>query len=50
MVFLFTDKNWFKHLNNDDYKFIPTQMKKLIGFAKANNFTKKQAAFLEDKE
>ena len=32
---LFTDKTWHKHMSNDDYKHIPTQIRKLIGFAKA---------------
>ena len=47
---LFTEQNWNKHMNNDDYKRIPTQMRRLIGFAKANNFTDKQAAFNENKK
>ena len=47
---LFTDKTLHKHMSNGDYKHIPTQMKKLIGFAKANNFTEKQAAFNENKK
>ena len=47
---LFTDKTWHKHISNDDYKHIPTQIRKLIGFAKANNFTEKQVAFQEEQQ
>ena len=37
-------------MNNDNYKHIPTQIRKLIGFAKANNFAEKQVAFLEKQQ
>ena len=47
---LFNDKNWFKGMSNDDYKRIPTQMRKLIGIAKANGFTNKQTAFHEEQQ
>ena len=47
---LFTDKTWHKHMSNDDYRHIPTQVRKLIGFAKANNFAEKQVAFLEEQQ
>ena len=46
----FNDKNWDKHLDNEDYKCIPTQIKKLIGFAKANGFIEKQSVFLKNRQ
>ena len=46
----FTASNWDKQLSNDDYRCLPTQVRKLIGFAKANGLNKKQSAFLADKQ
>ena len=44
---LFTNENWKKRLTNEEYKCIPTQMKKLIGFAKAHGYEEQLAAFNE---
>ena len=46
----FTTLNWTKRMNNEDYKCIPTQVKRLIGFAKANGFTEKQPAFQDSRK
>ena len=46
----FTGANWKKRLSNDKYKFIPKQVKKLIGFAKYHSFDKKYLAFLAEKQ
>ena len=46
----FTASNCYKCLSNDDYKCLPTKVRKLIGFAKANGFNEKQSAFLTDKQ
>ena len=47
---LFTEKNWERRLGNDEYKCIPTQMKKLIGFAKSHGFNEQLTAFKESKK
>ena len=39
-----------KRLGNDDYKCLPTQVRKLIGFTKANGFNEKQSAFIAEKQ
>ena len=46
----FTASNWDKQLTNDDYRCLPTQVRKRIGFAKVSGFNKKQSAFLADKQ
>ena len=47
----FTDSDWKSNFKGDDYKCIPTQVRRLICFAKYHKFDEKQAAFLvETKE
>ena len=44
-----TAANWTKRMNNEDYKCIPSQVKRLIGFAKANGYTDKLLSFQDAK-
>ena len=46
----FTESNWDKRLSNDDYKCLPKQVRKLIGFVKAHGYHDKQSAFLAEKQ
>ena len=46
----FTESTWEKRLSNDEYKFIPKQVKKLIGFAKYHGYNEKYPAFLAEKQ
>ena len=47
---LFTANNWKSKWSYDQYKCFPTQLKKLIGFAKMHKFDEKQDAFIADKK
>ena len=46
----FTEANWKRRLSNDEYKFIPKQVKKLIAFAKYHGFDEKYTTFLAKKQ
>ena len=39
----FTDKDWKRHFKNDEFRCIPNQVRKLIGFAKHHDYDQKQA-------
>ena len=47
----FTESDWKRNFKSEDYKCIPNQVRKLIGFAKYHKYDEKHAAFLaESKE
>ena len=47
---LFTTKNWKNKFSNDDCNCFPTQLKRLIGFAKEHNYDEKHVAFVSSKD
>ena len=44
----FTAQDWKRHFKPDDFKCIPIQVKRLIGFAKNHNYDEKNAAFVQE--
>ena len=46
----FTEANWKRRLSNGEYKCIPKQMRKLIGFTKFHKFDEKYPVFLTKRQ